>query len=57
MIGRVGSDVVIESVVTSVDGRPEHRYRVIGGPDHGREFVSLSALGGYVMGLDEQLPY
>jgi hypothetical protein len=57
VIGRVGPGVLIESVVVPVDGRPEHRYRVVGGPDDGREFESLSAIGDYVIACEEQLPY
>ncbi|HVU93195.1 MAG TPA: hypothetical protein VHC23_13220 [Jatrophihabitans sp.] len=57
VIGRVGPGVLIESVIVTVDGRPEHRYRLVGGPDDGREFDSLSAIGDYVITLAEQLPY
>lgn len=57
IVGRVGPDVVIESVVVPVDGRAEHRYRIVGGPDSGREFESLSAVGAYVVRLDGETPY
>lgn len=57
LIGRVGRDVLIESVVVTVDGRPQHRYRLVGGRDDGREFESLASLGDYVIGLDADTPY
>lgn len=52
LIGRIGRDVFIESVVVLTDRRPQHRYRLVGGPDDGREFETLSALGDYVIALD-----
>lgn len=40
-VGELGADIVVESVVHLVDGASEHRYRLIGGPDDGREFETL----------------
>ena len=40
-VGDLGSDIVVESVVHLVDGASEHRYRLVGGPDDGREFLTL----------------
>jgi len=57
LIGRVGRDVLIESVIVTVDGHPQHRYRLVGGPDDGREFESLSSIGDYVIGLTGDSPY
>ena len=57
LIGRVARDVLIESVVVTVEGRAEHRYRLVGGPDDGREFESLSSVGDYVIGLTSDSPY
>jgi hypothetical protein len=57
LIGRVGRDVLIESVVVTVDGRTEHRYRLVGGRDDGREFESLTSIGDYVIGLSGDSPY
>ena len=56
-IGRVGKGVLIESVVLQIGGRTDHRYRLDGGPDSGREFETLSALGDYVIGLGGEEPY
>lgn len=57
LIGRVSDDVLIESVVVTVDGHPRHRYRLVGGPDDGREFESLSSIGDYLIGLQGDSPY
>ena len=58
LIGRVGRDVLIESVVVTVDdGQLQHRYRLVGGPDDGREFESLSSIGDYVIGLTDDSSY
>ncbi len=58
LIGRVGRDVLIESVVVvAPDGHPQHRYRLVGGPDDGREFESLTSIGDYVIGLTDDSPY
>jgi hypothetical protein len=40
-VGELGADVVVESVVHLVDGESQHRYRLVGGPDDGREFATL----------------
>jgi hypothetical protein len=40
-VGELGADIVVESVVHLVDGTSEHRYRLVGGPDDGREFETL----------------
>ena len=40
-VGELDGDVVVESVVHVVDGASEHWYRLVGGPDSGREFATL----------------
>jgi hypothetical protein len=40
-VGELGEDIVVESVVQIVDGASEHWYRLVGGPDDGREFATL----------------
>ena len=57
LIGRVGRDVLIESVVVTVDGQPQHRYRLLGGPDDGREFESLTSIGDYLNALADDSSY
>jgi hypothetical protein len=47
-VGQLSEDVIVESVLRSVDGAAEHRYRLVGGPDDGREFTTLAEVGGYV---------
>lgn len=37
----------MESIVELVDGASEHRYRLVGGPDSGREFATLSEVYDY----------
>jgi len=49
VIGRVSRDVLIESVVVASGAATLHRYRLVGGPEHGREFETLSAVGAYVI--------
>lgn len=49
-VGELGRDVVVESVLREVNGVSEHRYRLVGGPDHGREFATLNELYDYARG-------
>ena len=46
-VGELGRDVVVESVLREVDGASEHRYRLVGGPDDGREFATLNEVYDY----------
>jgi hypothetical protein len=46
-VGELSRDVVVESVLRVVDGVSEHRYRLVGGPENGREFASLAAVFDY----------
>jgi len=46
-VGELSDDVVVESVLRLVDGVSEHRYRLVGGPDDGREFNKLSEVFDY----------
>lgn len=46
-VGELGADVAVESVLREVDGASEHRYRLVGGPDNGREFATLTELYDY----------
>ena len=41
--------MLIESVVVASGAATLHRYRLVGGPEHGREFETLSAVGAYVI--------
>ena len=46
-VGELGKDVLVESVLREVDGASEHRYRLVGGPDDGREFATLTEVYNY----------
>jgi hypothetical protein len=46
-VGELGADVLVESVVRRVDGTSVHRYRLVGGPDDGREFATLTEVYNY----------
>lgn len=46
-VGKLSRDVYVESVLRTVDGAPEHRYRLVGGPDDGREFATLADVYDY----------
>ena len=46
-VGELGRDVVVESVLRKVNGASEHRYRLVGGPDDGREFATLNEVYDY----------
>lgn len=46
-VGELSQDVSVESVLRIVDGVSEHRYRLVGGPDDGREFASLTEVYDY----------
>lgn len=52
-IGELSRDVLVESVLRIVDGASEHRYRLVGGPDDGREFATLTEVFDYAR---ERLP-
>lgn len=40
MAGKLGRDVLVESVLRAVDGASEHR--LVGGRDDGRDFATLA---------------
>jgi hypothetical protein len=46
-VGELSQDVLVESVLRTVDGASEHRYRIVGGPDDGREFETLKEVFDY----------
>lgn len=46
-VGELSRDVFVESVLRIVDGVSEHVYRLVGGPDDGREFASLTEVYDY----------
>lgn len=46
-VGELSRDVLVESVLRTVDGTPQHVYRLVGGPDDGREFGTLSEVFDY----------
>lgn len=46
-IGELSRDVLVESVLRIVDGASEHWYRIVGGPDDGREFATLHEVFDY----------
>lgn len=46
-IGELSGDVLVESVLRIVDGASEHCYRLVGGPDDGREFATLQEVFDY----------
>jgi len=46
-----GGAITIESLVVDVDGRAQHRYRVVGGPDDGLEFAYLTQVSDYLIRL------
>jgi hypothetical protein len=46
-VGELGKDVLVESVLRQVDGVSEHRYRLVGGPDDGQEFATLTEVYDY----------
>jgi hypothetical protein len=50
-LGWIAPGVAIASVLETVDGALRHRYLVLGGPDDGRQFDDLWALGEYVSRL------
>lgn len=47
VVGQIGEDVFVESVLRQIDGGSEHRYRLVGGPDEGREFATLAEVSDY----------
>ena len=47
-VGELSEGVYVESVLRSVDGAPEHRYRIVGGPHDGREFATLNEVFEFV---------
>jgi hypothetical protein len=46
-VGELGRDVAVESVLRVVNGVSEHWYRLVGGPDDGREFATLNEVYDY----------
>jgi hypothetical protein len=46
-VGELSRDVLVESVLRTVDGASQHVYRLVGGPDDGREFATLSEVFDY----------
>lgn len=46
-VGALSRDVLVESVLRTVDGASEHWYRLVGGPDDGREFATLKEVFDY----------
>jgi hypothetical protein len=46
-VGELSRDVFVESVLRTVDGASEHWYRIVGGPDDGREFATLKEVYDY----------
>jgi hypothetical protein len=50
-VGWIDDEIRVDSVLTTSGRGYEHRYRLVGGPDDGREFESLSALAEYVGAL------
>ena len=46
-VGTLSRDVFVESVLRTVDGVSEHWYRLVGGPDDGREFATLQEVYDY----------
>lgn len=49
LIGRVNRAVAIESIVLPDGDVLRHWYRLVGGPDDGRQFESLAEIGDYVL--------
>ncbi len=49
IIGRISDSIVIESVVRESDRQVRHVYRIVGGPEDGREFDSMAEVGEYVV--------
>ena len=45
IIGQVGRSVLIESVVLESGAGVRHVYRLIGGPEDGREFQTMAEVG------------
>jgi hypothetical protein len=46
-VGELSGDVFVMSVLREVDGASEHWYRLVGGPDDGREFATLTEVFDY----------
>jgi hypothetical protein len=46
-VGALSRDVLVESVLRTVDGVSQHWYRLVGGPDDGREFATLKEVFDY----------
>jgi hypothetical protein len=46
-VGKLSQDVLVVSVLRTVDGASVHRYRLVGGPDDGREFATLAEVFDY----------
>ncbi len=49
LIGRVNGAVAIESIVLADGDVLRHCYRLVGGPDDGRQFDTLAEVGDYVL--------
>jgi hypothetical protein len=39
----------VESLMRDVDGHAQHRYRIVGGPNDGREFEHLAEVTEYLI--------
>lgn len=46
-VGWIDDEIRVDSVLSTSGRGYEHRYRLVGGPDDGREFETLSALAEY----------
>jgi hypothetical protein len=46
-----GGVITVESLVVDVDGRAQHRYAVVGGPDDGLQFEFLTQVSEYLIHL------
>ena len=55
LIGRVNRVVAIESVVLADGDVLRHWYRLVGGPDDGRQFDTLAEVGDYVLAHREDV--
>jgi hypothetical protein len=54
LLVRLGPTVSVESVIVRAsDGEVQHRYRLVGGSDDGREFASLTELGAHLATASE----
>lgn len=55
LIGRVNRAVAIESVVLADGDVLRHWYRLVGGPDDGRQFDTLAEVSDYVLAHREDV--